>query len=150
MSHGRKINKKSNKLYDRALRITHKDYTYSIVILLGKDRSVTMHQKSVQLLMTDIFLASNHLNPSFMQEIFLQRGVTYDLRNADTFLLPLVQTVNHGTEAIRYREQRIWQSLPQEVKNSTSVHQLKKRIRPWNSNCDCRLCKQFIYRIGFL
>ena len=151
MFHSRKMNNKINRLHERALRIAYKDYTSSFVSLLEKDRSVTIHQKNVQLLMTEKFKTKNNLNPSFMDEIFLKRSVTYNLRNANTFLLPMVHTVNYGTESVRYKGQRIWHSLPQEIKDSSSVQQFKNKIKYWNNEgCDCRLCRQYIPRLGFL
>ena len=78
--------------------------------------------------MAEMFKTTNNLSPSFMDEIFLKRSVTYNLRNTNTFLLPLmVHTVNYGTETIRYRGQRIWHSLPQEIKDSSSVQQFKNK-----------------------
>ena len=86
-----------------------------------------------------------------MDTIFLQRSFTYNLRNTNTFLLPMVHTVNHGTETIWYRGQRIWHSLPQEIKDANSVQQFKNKIKFWkNGDCDCRLCKQYIPQLGFL
>ena len=64
-----------------------------------------------------------------MDEIFLKRSVTYNLRNANTFLLSMVHTVNYGTQTIRYRGQRIWHSFPQEIKDSSSVQQFKNKIK---------------------
>ena len=136
------MNNKINRLHERALRIAYKDYASSFESLLEKDRSVTIHQKNVQLLITEMFKKTNNLNPSFMDEIFLKRSVTYNLRNTNTFLLPMVHTVHHGTETIRYRGQRIWHSRPQEIKDSNSVQQFKNRIKYWkNEGCDCRLCR---------
>ena len=95
---------------------------------MEKDRSVTIHEKNMQLLMTEMFKTINNLNPSFMNEIFIQRTPPYDLRNTNTFLLPRVHTVNYGTETVRYRGQRIWRSLPQEIKDTGSVQQFKNKI----------------------
>ena len=151
MSHSRKMNNKINRLHERALRIAYKDYASSFESLLEKDRSVTIHQKNVQLLMTEMFKTINNLNPSFMDEIFLKRSVRYNLKNTNTFLLPMVHTVNCGTETIRYRGQRIWHYLPQEIKDSNSVQQFKNKIKYWtNEDCDCRLCRQYIPRLGCL
>ena len=95
--------------------------------------------------MTEMFKTTNNLNPSFMDEIFLKRSVTYNLRNANTFLLPMVHTVNYGTEKIRYRGQRIWHSLPQEIKDSNSVQQFKNEIKYWNNEgCRYSLARLFI------
>ena len=60
----------------------------------------------MQLLMTE--MSMNNLNPSFMNEIFLQRDPPYNLRNTNTFILPTVHTVNYGTETVRYRGQHVW------------------------------------------
>ena len=145
------MNNKINRLHERALRIAYKDYASSFESLLEKDTSVTIHQKNVQLLMTEMFKTINNLNPSFMDEIFLKRSVTYNLRNTNTFLHRMVHTINCGTETIRYRGQRIWHYLPQEIKDSNSVQQFKNKIKYWNNeDCDCRLCRQYIPRLGFL
>ena len=151
MFHSRKMNNKINRLHERALRIAYKHHTSSFVSLLEKDRSVTIRQKNAQLLMTEMFKTTNNLNPSFMDQIFLKRSVPYNLRNTNTFLLPMTHTVNHGTETIRYRGQRIWHSLPQEIKDSNPVQKFKNKIKYWKKEgCDCRLCRQFIPRLGFL
>ena len=131
--------------------VAYKDYTSSFVSLLEKDRSVRIHQKNVQLPMAEMFKTTNNLNSSFMDEIFLKRSVTCNLRNTNTFLLPMVHTVKYGTEQIRYRGQRIWHSLPQEIKDSPSVQKFKNKIKYRNNEgCDCRLCRQYIHRLGFL
>ena len=85
------MNNKINRLHVRALRIAYQDYASRFVSLLEKDGSVTTHQKNVQLLMTEMFKTTNNLNPSFMDEIFLKRSVTYNLRNTNTFLLPIIE-----------------------------------------------------------
>ena len=86
-----------------------------------------------------------------MNEIFPQRNPPYNMRNTNTFLLPKVRTVNYGTETVRYRGQRMWHSLPQEIKDTGSVQQFKNKIKFWkNGDCDCRLCEQYIPQLGFL
>ena len=123
----------------------------SFATLLEKDRSVTIHEKNMQLLMTEMFKTINNLNPSFMNEVVIQRNPPYELRNTNTFLLPRIHTVNYGTETVRYRGLRLWRSLPQEIKDAGSVQQFKNKIKFWkNDDCDCKLCKQCISQLGFL
>ena len=69
----------------------------------------------LQLLMTEMFKTINNQSPTFMNEIFPQRNAAYNLRNANTFTVPIVHTVKYGTETVRYRGQRIWHTLPQGV-----------------------------------
>ena len=151
MFHSRKMNNKINGLHERALRIAYKDFCSGFAALLEKDRSVTIHEKNLQLLMTEMFKTINNQSPTFMNEIFPQRNAAYNLRNSNTFTVPTVHTVKYGTETVRYRGQRIWLTLPQEIKDANSVQQFKNRIKFWKYvDCDCRLCKQYIPQLGFL
>ena len=112
MSHSRKMNIKINSVQERALRKACKDHSSSFATLLEKNSSVAIHEKNMQLLMTEMFKTINNVYPSFMKEIFLQRHPPYNLINTSAFSVPKVHTVNYGTEAVRYRGQRMWHSLP--------------------------------------
>ena len=63
----------------------------------------------------------NHLNLCLMEEILLQKSATYDLINANVFLLPMAQTFHNGTETIRHRRQCTWHSLPLKINNSPPI-----------------------------
>ena len=49
MIHNRKLNKKINKIYERALRIVYSDNKIRFSELLKIDKSVTIHQKKLAL-----------------------------------------------------------------------------------------------------
>ena len=57
MFHSRHLNNKSNKIHERALRIVYKDYQSNFNVLLENDCSVSMHVKSLQPLMIEMFKA---------------------------------------------------------------------------------------------
>ena len=59
MFHSRKMNNHINSLYERALRVVYRDYNAVFSELLSKDKSVTIHQKNLQLLATEIFKTKN-------------------------------------------------------------------------------------------
>ena len=48
MFHSRQINHKTNKPYEKALRIVYKDHFLLFEELLSKDKSVTVHQRNLQ------------------------------------------------------------------------------------------------------
>ena len=54
MFHSRQINHKINKDHERALRILSKDHFSSFEELLSKDKSVTVHQRDLQILATEM------------------------------------------------------------------------------------------------
>ena len=70
MFHSRKINNRVNSLHERVVRVVYRDYKATFSELLSKDKSVTIHQKNLQLLATEIFKTKNELNPIIMKEIF--------------------------------------------------------------------------------
>ena len=151
MFHSRHLNNKINKIHERALRIAYKDYVSSFDILLERDKSVTIHTKNLQTLMTEIFKTQNSMNPLFMSEIFRERENMYNLRINNEFVIPRITTVNFGSESIRYRGPQLWFSLPQDIRNTDSLSLFKSKITRWHAEeCSCRLCRPFIPNVGFL
>ena len=151
MFHSRQLNKKINKIQERALRITYKDAESTYSELLEKDCAVSIHTKNLQLLMTEMYKTKNGLNPLFMQEIFCENAIHYNLRNNNEFVQPKVKSVNNGTESIRFKGPQLWQMFPPTIRNSDSLCQFKTKIKNWyGENCPCRLCRTFIPNLGFL
>ena len=68
MFHSRKINNRVNSLHKRALRVVYRDYNATFSKLLSKDKSVTIHQRNLQLFATEIFKTKNELNPKIMEK----------------------------------------------------------------------------------
>jgi hypothetical protein len=151
MFHSRQLNKKINKIQERALRITYKDTESTFSELLQKDSAVTIHAKNLQILMTEMYKTKNDQNPSFMQEIFCENTSHYNLRNNNEFVQPRVRSVNNGTESVRFKGPQLWQTLPPTIRNSESLCQFKTKIKHWyGETCPCKLCRIFIPNLGFL
>ena len=55
MCHSRKINNQISKLYECALRLVYNDQSSSFWELLERDKSVTIHERIIQVLLTVIF-----------------------------------------------------------------------------------------------
>ena len=69
----------------------------------------------MQLLMIEVFETINNPNPTFMNEIFLQRSAPYTLntlRNVNTFIIHIMYTIKYGIETIQSKGLHIWLSLP--------------------------------------
>ena len=51
--------------------------------------------------MIEIYKTKKSLNPSFMEDIFVERpSILYDLRNNDGLLVPRANTTAHGIETM--------------------------------------------------
>ena len=63
--------------------------------------------------------------------------------------MPNVGSVFHGSESILYLGPKIWDVVPLELKELTSIDAFKKGIKQWKSeNCPCGLCKKYVSNLG--
>ena len=81
MFHSRILNNKIHKLHERALRLVYKNENLTFQDLLELDHSVTVHQKNLQKLATEMYKAKNNLSPLPMQDPLNAQVTTYGLRN---------------------------------------------------------------------
>ena len=123
MHHDRILKATVNKIHERALRIVYKD-THADYEALLKYNAVSVHQRNLQYLMTEMYKIKNSLNPSFMRELFKPRDLQCKLRN--TLQIPKVRTTSYRIEAVQFIGKRLWQMLPPNVRESPSLIALNK------------------------
>ena len=150
MFHDRRSYNKINKIHERALRIIHNDSTSNFDGLLNKSNSMSLHQRNLQLLLIEIYITINNLNPSFMAEVFATNVVPYNLRDSINLVLPKARTNLYGIDTVRFVGQKLWQNLPKEIKESQTMEIFKRNIRAIPLHCSCKLCKSFIVNLRFL
>ena len=151
MFHGRILNNKINRLHERALRLVYKDNFLTFEQLLSIDNSFTVHHRNVQNLAIELYKVQNDLSPNFMKSIFKITTCRYDLRGASSFETNNIRTVYYGSETLSFRGPQIWKIVPEDIKNSTNLHEFKRKIKQWTpSACKCRICKTYIPNLGFL
>ena len=87
-----------------------------------------------------------------MQEVFhVNKQERYFLRNQTDFLIPSIKTVNYGSESVRFLGPKVWEMLPENLKNKESVESFKMAIKEWKPDmCLCRLCKTYVQNVGYL
>ena len=62
-----------------------------------------------------------------------------------------VHTVLHGTESLSHLGLKIWELVPSDMKNLSTLTIFKKAIKQWKPNArPCRLCRTYIYQVGFV
>ena len=85
-----------------------------------------------------------------MYDIFERREVRYNLRSQTDFSGHNVNTVNYGINSLKMFATKVWNLVPQEIKESSSIEDLKINIRKWKPNCECYLCKKYVKHVGFV
>ena len=62
-----------------------------------------------------------------------------------------LRSVFHGNKSISYLGPKIWDIVPLELKELTSVVAFKKSIKKWKpKSCPFRLCKKYVSNFGFI
>ena len=152
MCHSRENNNKTNRLHERCLRIIYIDKRSSFNALLEKDGSVSIHERNIKILATEMFKVSRNLAPSQMHEIFkLKDQPHYNLRYNSLFFRPLVNSVYKGTESLSFLGPKIWDILPDTYKYIPDLNSFKLALKRWRPvNCPCRICKVYIVSAGFV
>jgi hypothetical protein len=142
MCHSRALNKKINKLHERALRQVYKDKSLTFEQMLEKDGSFTIHQRNLAI---EMYKVKNGLSPKIMADLF-----TLKTRGNSDFVIPQVKTVNKGIETIRYRGPLTWELVPEDIRLAESLSIFKDKIKEWKpTGCTCRLCKTYVPGIGY-
>ena len=151
MCHSHENNRKINQLHERCLRTTYNDKQSSFNELLEKDGSLSIHERNLQFLATEMYEISNGLSTPLMKDIFPINRSPYNLRQNSQFSRPRINTVYHGTESISKLGPKIWNLVSINLKEINESDKFKKAIKQWKpEHCPCRLCKVFVQNVGFL
>ena len=99
-----------------------------------------------------MFQVHTKTSPEKMQKVFhVKEQGNYNLRNQTDFVIPQVKSVNHGLESVRCLGPKIWESLPNDLKNKESADGFKTAIKRWKPEpWPCHLCKTYLQNIGYL
>ena len=151
MFHSRNLNNKISRIHERAFRLVYQN-NLCFSEPLDLDNSVTVHQKNLKVLVTEIYKIKNGIAPDIMKDIFELQNPSYNLRSScNQFRRENIKTVHYGLQSVRYLGPKIWELVPNNIKYSNSLSKFKKLIKSWKPEaCPCRLCKTCIAKIGFI
>ena len=86
-----------------------------------------------------------------MTELFQIKNTNYNLRKGSKLFSHNIKTVHYGTESVSYLGPRIWDQIPEEMKNCKTLNSFKHRIKSWTPTaCPCNLCKRYVKNVGFI
>ena len=140
------LDKKINKVQERALRILYDNDTLTFLELLEMDGAFTVHQRNIQILLLEMFKAKNNLEPSLLKGIF--QGNEYRgpvLRSSKVFMRPSVRTQKYGERSLQNLGVILWNQLPNDVQNENSLQKFKMFIKNWKAtNFPCELCINYV------
>ena len=86
MFSSRKANNFINRIHERSIRIVSGNNESNFENLLEKNKEVTTHQRNLQLLMIEVYKIINGYAPPIMDNFFIFRENTHNLRNFQIIL----------------------------------------------------------------
>ncbi len=102
-----KVNiKKIEKIQERTLRFMFKDKKCSHNSLLEKCGYNSFRIRHIKTIATKVFKSLYNLNPTFMNQMFEVKTISYDLRNYNVLFQPKWQKVTYGKNNIK----KLWNS----------------------------------------
>ena len=146
MFYDRGINNKIDKIQKRALRFVYRDDTCSFEQLLEMDGSIKVHHRNIHAMAIEMFKVKHGCATEIISKIFKldnnpNRPSTRAF-NSNPFCLPPARTVHYGHDSLGYLGYRIWNLIPENIKQKQSVSGFKEAIKSWiPSTCPCRLCQ---------
>ena len=132
--------------------IVHNDYSYTFEDLPNKNKSVTIHQRNLQQLATEIFEVKIEIAPITMNEIFtFVKNNTYDLRSGMYLSRVNVHSTQYDMESISNFGAKIWNLAPVHMKDLKLISTFKNQIKKWiPKDCPSLLCKVYVAQVHFL
>ena len=105
VSKSRNLNNRINRINERALRLVYQN-NLGFSELLDLDNSVTVHQKNLQVFVTEMYKGKNGIPPG---KIFFN----YNLGEK-------TKTVHYGLQSVKYLGPKLWEPVLKSTKVSNS------------------------------
>lgn len=59
--------------------------------------------------------------------------------------------MNYSLQSLKYLAPKVWDLVPQNIKNWKPLNAFKTHLKSWYSNqSPCRLCETYIAQVGFI
>ena len=121
--------KKIEKIQERALRLTYKDYVSDYELLLAKSKRCSMYAERLRMLAICVFKILNDQMKPVSKDFYKIKNSNYSLRNEMCLDRPIVNTVTYGINSLRYQGILTWDKLHIDVKKSEDLETFKKVLR---------------------
>ena len=142
---------KLENIQKRALRFVLNDYESDYDDLLTKANVPGIKMMTLRQLAIEVYKSVTKINPEYLNELFLPKQCTYNLRNVSVLERPKVNTTLFGLKSFKSYGSKIWNLLPNSYKKDISLGELKNVIKSWNGpNCKCPVCNLYTWNVNII
>ena len=142
------LTKKINRIHEKSLRLVSKDHQSILDKMLDTLNEKTIHQQCIGRLLIEVYKFLNGYSHNVMNDIFHLRQNNYNLQNFHAFATDVLRN-NCMLDSVLYMANKLWETLPFNLKNSCSLELLKKGLKNWRCiGCPYQICSRFIADVG--
>ena len=95
---------------------------------LELSETVSIHQRHLRFLVTEVYKSISYLNPKFMCS-FTNKEIPHNLRKGQVLSLPPARLTYYKSNSVHFQESLIWNNLPSYIKSSRSICEFKNSIK---------------------
>ena len=108
--------------------------------LFRDNNKVSIHHSHLGALLCESF--KSLINPEFMWSYCFFKSITDNIKKGPLLTLPAAKLTSYGINSVLFRACLSWNSLPQSIKCSESIVELKIKMKDLgNIDCSCILCQ---------
>ena len=124
-----KSKRKIEKIHERALKLSSNDVTNSYEEMLQKLGKCTMEQDRLKKLCIEIYKTLHDLNAPYMKSLFYKSLNRTSKRLKHNINVAKHNQANFGTKSLRVLGPKLWNNLPENIKNADSLATFKKFMK---------------------
>ena len=98
-----------------------------------------------------VYKAKNKISLEAVNSLFEFTNKNFNLRNESVLKRNRYFTVNYGSEILVSLAPKIWELVPDSIREVKTLSIFKNKIKAWTTDkCPCQLCKNYIGQVGFI
>ena len=112
---------KLERLQERAFSTIFLEKSLSYNELLKKSGQLSVKMNLMRFLIIEVFKCVRGINPSYLNDMFIDPTSNYDFRHSSRLLQPKFNTYKFGYKSFRYFGSKVWNFLPAKIKKSDNI-----------------------------
>ncbi len=94
---------------------------------------------------SELFKAFHGSTPIYIRDIFEEKDKIHNLCSTVYLKQSKCNTVTYGLNSFRYKGAKIWNDLPNKIKNSITLAEFENQIKKWQGpRCLCNMCTRLL------
>ena len=112
-------------IHKQTLRVVFKKYENNYTDFLADRDEISIHQKHLQFLATEVFKSTSKSNPVF----FENHEIPHNLRCGNVVKLPGTNTRKYGIDSLNLRDAILWNTITKNIKIPKTLPEFKRKLK---------------------